>query len=92
MRIFSYRNKQRAKQFLIVLAVAAAILFLFCVCRFIYLERFLVYSNGSIVLDYDQDLGRQPQQQTPQWDVNDVQIMMKDTRKDLCRRNKASAF
>lgn len=78
MRIFSYRNKRRLKQLLLLLAVAAAVLFLCCVCRFIYLERFLVYSDGTIQLDYEQALDRQPQKSKPGWDPNEVQIITKD--------------
>ncbi|MBQ6857227.1 MAG: hypothetical protein IJO13_08995, partial [Lachnospiraceae bacterium] len=61
MRVFSYRNKKRAKAVLLVLAAAIAILLLFILCRFIYLQRFLVYSDLEVKLDYEQDL--QPENQ-----------------------------
>jgi len=61
LRVFSYRNKKRAKAVLLVLAAAIAILLLFILCRFIYLQRFLVYSDLEVKLDYEQDL--QPENQ-----------------------------
>lgn len=78
MRIFSYRNKRRAKQLLIILAAAFAVLFMFCICRFIYLERFLVYSNGTVKVDYEQKLDSQPQTNTQKWDSSEIQIITKD--------------
>lgn len=56
MRIFSYRNKKRAKYALWVLLAAAAAVFLFILCRFLYLQRFLVYTDDQVKLDYKQDL------------------------------------
>jgi len=64
VRIFSYRNKRRAKQFLIFAAVILAVYLMFCVCRFIYLQRFLVYSDDKVTLDYEQEL--QPENQAEQ--------------------------
>ena len=62
MRIFSYRNKQRLKSLLIVLGAALLIFLGFVLCRFLYLQRFLVYTTSSVELDYGQDLSsaRQP--------------------------------
>ena len=64
MRIFSYRNKQRLKNILIVLGICVLILFGFILCRFIYLQRFLVYSDSSVQLNYEQDLqsNREPEE------------------------------
>lgn len=56
MRVFSYRNKKRARAALLIFAAAAAILLLFIVCRFLYIQRFLVYSDQEVTLDYEQDL------------------------------------
>ncbi len=56
MRIFSYRNKRRAKMFLLVLGAAILVLALVCLFRFIYLQRFLVYTPDGVQLNYDQDL------------------------------------
>ena len=78
MRIFSYRNKRRLKQAAIVLAVALAIVFLFCLCRFIYLQRFLTYSGGKVSLDYNQSLTRGPEDTASQWDPDTVQIIVQD--------------
>ena len=77
MRIFSYRNKRRAKQLLIVLGVIAAIFAIFCVIRFIYLQRFLVYSGGSVTLDYNQNLTAESQT-APNWDSADIQIITEE--------------
>ena len=56
MRIFSYRNKRIAKIAALVLAGILGLFFIFCVGRFIYLQRYLVYSDGSVRLDYEQNL------------------------------------
>lgn len=56
MRIFSYRNKRRAKKALLILAVILAAALLFCLIRFVYLQRFLVYTPTGVQLDYTQDL------------------------------------
>ncbi len=64
MRIFSYRNKRRAKKALIILAVILAAALLFCLLRFVYLQRFLVYTPTGVQLDYAQDLRSHPTDQT----------------------------
>lgn len=77
MRIFSYRNKRKLRQFLIVFAVILAILAAFCAIRFIYLQRFLVYENGTVKLDYEQDLIKE-QQASPHWDRSDIEIITEE--------------
>ena len=77
MRIFSYRNKRKLRQFLIVLAVLFVILAAFCAIRFIYLQRFLVYENGTVKLDYAQDLIKE-QQSSPHWDRSDIEIITEE--------------
>lgn len=59
MRIFSYRNRQRLRKILLVLAVAAGVFLLFCLGRFIYLQRFLVFTSGEAQFDYQQNLSAQ---------------------------------
>jgi len=78
VRIFSYRNKRHIKQFIIVLAVVLSVLLMFCVCRFIYLQRYLIYSGGQVSLDFNQTLDRAPQDSVPKWDPSTVQIITKD--------------
>ncbi len=56
MRVLSYRNKKRLKRGLVILAAVLAAILLFILCRFIYLQRFLVYTDQEVKLDYDQDL------------------------------------
>lgn len=65
MRIFSYRNKKRAKYGLLVLAVAALVVLLLVLCRFLYIQRFLVYTDTEVTLDYEQDLQASQQKQEP---------------------------
>ena len=72
MRIFSYRNKQRLKISLIAAAVLLAIFLVFCLCRFIYLQRYLIYTNGVIQLDYEQDLQKDPNKTDTPWDPASV--------------------
>ena len=59
MRIFSYRNRQRLRKILLILAVAAGVFLLFCLGRFIYLQRFLVFTDGAAQFDYQQNLAAQ---------------------------------
>jgi len=56
LRIFSYRNKRIAKIAALVLAGILGLTIIFCVGRFLYLQRYLVYSDGSVRLDFEQDL------------------------------------
>lgn len=65
MRIFSYRNKKRAKTALLILAALLAVLILFVICRFVYLQRFLVYTDQEVTLNYEQDLQASMQLQQP---------------------------
>ena len=55
LRIFSYRNKHFAKIFLLILATAALLFAMFVVCRFIYLQRFLIYTETGVELNYEQE-------------------------------------
>ena len=50
MKLFTYRNRQRLKKALIVLAIAAALLLLGLWVCFRYLERFIVYTPDRAVL------------------------------------------
>ena len=77
MRIFSYRNKRKAKSFLIFLGVAALVFLAFCVIRFIYLQRFLVYDNGAVKLDYTQNLVKEPQSAAA-WDKSTIEVITED--------------
>lgn len=56
MRILSYRNKKRARTLCLILLAAILVLALFVACRFLYLQRFLVYSDQEVIIDYEQDL------------------------------------
>lgn len=78
MRIFSYRNKRILKRALVVLCVLAALALMFCLCRFIYLQRYLVYSEDGVRFDYDQQIDREPQISKPQWDPSDVEIITQE--------------
>ena len=77
MRIFSYRNKLLLRRILVILAVVAAVILVFCVVRFIYLQRYLVFSSGTVYFDYDQELTYENLEQ-PQLDVSDFPIEMVD--------------
>lgn len=78
MRLFSYQNKRRLKLFLIVIAVLAALLAMIWICRFIYLQRYLVYSDGAVSLDFSQDLQRDNRDTMPAWDSDELQIITDD--------------
>ena len=59
MRIFSYRNKRLARNALIVLGIMLALALIFLIGRLIYLQRFLVYGEDGVRLDYQQNLQTQ---------------------------------
>lgn len=65
MRIFSYRNKLRLRRLLLVLGIAAGLILVFCGIRFIYLQRYLVFTDTGVVLDYQQELTSQNTAHTP---------------------------
>lgn len=56
LRLFSYRNKRRAKKLALVIGAVLLVFVLFCIGRFIYLQRYLIYSDTEVSLDYNQDL------------------------------------
>lgn len=60
MRIFSYRNKQRLKRALIILAAVILILAVVCVSYVIYLGRYMVYSSDGAQLVLPGDEQAQP--------------------------------
>ena len=68
VRIFSYQNKRRAKIFLIISAAVLFVFLLFCLGRFIYLQRYLVYTDTEVKLDYTQNLDRNAAEELPAWD------------------------
>lgn len=78
MRLFTYQNKRRFGILLIVLGIIAAVTLFFCVCRFIYLQRYLVYADGKVSLDFEQDLQETLQTNTHEWDPNDLQLITDD--------------
>ncbi len=65
MRVFSYRNKKRAKIALLIAAALLAALVVFIICRFIYLQRFLIYGDQEVTLNFEQDLQASTQPQKP---------------------------
>lgn len=58
MRIFSYQNKKRAKTFLLILSIAAALILLFTVYRVILVGRYIRVVDGKVTLDYNQKFER----------------------------------
>ena len=78
MRLFSYQNKRRLGIFLIVLGIIFAAISFFCICRFIYLQRYLVYTDGEVSLDFEQDLQETLQQDTTQWDAEELQLITEE--------------
>lgn len=63
MRLFSLRNKRLLRRIgLTVLAVLLTILLLL-LCRFLYLSRYVAYSNGGAYLDFDRKLSASHTQQ-----------------------------
>lgn len=78
MRLFSYRNKQRAKHFLIFLAILLAAFVALCLIRFIYLQRFLVYEGEQVSLDFEQNLVSQPTASNSSWMDEPIEIITEE--------------
>lgn len=78
MRVFSYQNKRKAKIILTAISIAAIVLFLFCLCRFIYLQRFLVYTDKEVSLNYDQDLREDTSATKPIWSEDTIEIITEE--------------
>lgn len=65
MRIFSYRNKRALKRTLwIVLGVLLLVLAL-CLSRFVYLQRYITYTDSGAKLDYSQKITPSDQASAP---------------------------
>ncbi len=64
MRVFSYRNKRLIRKGLMISGLVLALILLFVFCRFVYLQRFLVYGEDQVTLDYEMQLNpaRNPEQ------------------------------
>lgn len=64
MRVFSYRNKRLIRKGLMISGLVLALILLFIFCRFVYLQRFLVYGEDRVTLDYEMQLNpsRSPEQ------------------------------
>ena len=52
MRFVSYRNRQRIRKLLIVLAIVLAALAVAAVCVVVYLQRYIVYTRDGARLDF----------------------------------------
>lgn len=75
MRILSYRNKRRVKKLLLVLVVSAAVILSACLIRFIYLQRYLVYNQHQVTLDFEQNIKREPRPAPPSWAQTPIEII-----------------
>lgn len=64
MRIFSYRNKRVLKRTLWIVLGAALLLLALCISRFVYLQRYITYTDDGAKLDYTQKI--QPSESTPE--------------------------
>ena len=69
MRIFSYRNKRAFKRTLLIAGGAALLLLALCISRFVYLQRYITYTDDGAKLNYDQHIepsGTQPAELDPE--------------------------
>lgn len=77
MRFFSYQNKRRIKIGLITVCSLVLLFLIFCLCRYIYLQRYLVYVDGEVKLDYTQEL--KAQRPTPYaWEDEELNIVIEE--------------
>ena len=56
MRFFSYRKKRAAKRAALIIGIALALFLIFYIGRFIFLQRYITYSENGAQLDYDQHI------------------------------------
>lgn len=56
MRIFSYRNKRALRRTLLIALGAVLLLLALCISRFVYLQRYITYTDDGAKLDYDQHI------------------------------------
>lgn len=56
MRIFSYRNKRALKRTLWIVLGALLLILALCISRFVYLQRYITYTDDGAKLDYDQHI------------------------------------
>lgn len=59
MRFFSYRRKKQIKTILLWTLLVLGVFILLIGARFLYLQRFLIFTGDSVILDYDQQLSSQ---------------------------------
>lgn len=60
VKVFSYSAKLRLKKILTIAAIALAALLIFCVGRIIYLQRYVVYDENGVHLDYSGQVSAVP--------------------------------
>lgn len=56
MRIFSYRNKRALRRTLLITGGVLLLLLALCISRFVYLQRYITYSDEGAKLDYAQKI------------------------------------
>lgn len=64
MRIFSYRNKRALRRALFIAGGVLLLLLALYISRFVYLQRYITYSDSGAKLDYSQKI--RPTGQTPE--------------------------
>ena len=75
MRFVSYRNRQRLRKLLIILAIALAVLIAAAICVVIYLQRYIVYTRDGAHLDFSSrpgasaDAGEAPALSNPEFQI-----------------------
>lgn len=65
MRIFSYRNKRALRRTLLIAGGVLLLLLALCISRFVYLQRYITYTDDGAKLDYDQKIRPTDQQPEP---------------------------
>ena len=78
MRVLSYQNKRKLRIILITLLAIFLLFFAIFLCRFIYLQQYIVYGKDGATLDYDQSLSDTPDLPTPDWAQKPVAILTQE--------------
>lgn len=60
MKVFSYSAKLKLKKYLLITGAVLAALLIFCIGRIIYLQRFVVYDESGVRLDYTGQVSAKP--------------------------------
>ena len=78
MKLFSYNSKKQLKVILLSLLIVCAVSLLFVLCRALYIQRYLVYTENEVKLDYSLKPDNSEHNTTPAWANHPPEIVIED--------------